>query len=574
MSGDAEHRDVPDLRMPLLGVAAWVGGLAGHLLPAGVTVAGVAGGRWACSSVARRLHRRRAVTLCGVLLVFAAVAASALLRQAQVEHDPVAALAGEGAVATLELTVTSDPRVVRREVRRQVLVRGPVTEVAGRGRAHALARPCWCSPTTPGPGSSWGAGCGPSGGSRRRTVSGVAAVVPPRGTRSWSAGPARGGAARTPCASSLRDSVAHRPPSQRALVPGPGRRRRRRARPATSPTTSATTGLTHLLAVSGTNLTLVVGFLLVLARWCGVRGRWLYVVGAVGIVGFVLLARTEPSVVRAAAMGTVALLAMGTDGRQRGTRALGVAVVALLLLDPRLAVTRRASRCRCSRPPASCCSPRAGGTPWHGGCRAGWRRRSRSRPPPSWPARRWWPRSRARSAWSRSSPTSRSAPAVGPATVLGLAGGLVGLVWPAAGGVLGTLRGRGAWRGSSTVARHGAAAARRRPSDWGTGVLALAVLTALAVLVALVGAVPAAAPTDGPGLLRRAGRRRAGPAADAGLAAAGLGARRLRRRPGRRAGAATPAPGAGVVVDAGPDPAAVDECLRPAGRRPGAAGAC
>ena len=33
-----------------------------------------------------------------------------------------------------------------------------------------------------------------------------------------------------------------------------------------------TTGLTHLLAVSGTNLTLVVGFLLVLARWLRVRG--------------------------------------------------------------------------------------------------------------------------------------------------------------------------------------------------------------------------------------------------------------------------------------------------------------
>jgi competence protein ComEC len=36
-----------------------------------------------------------------------------------------------------------------------------------------------------------------------------------------------------------------------------------------------TTGLTHLLAVSGTNLTLVVGFALVVARWLHVRGRWL-----------------------------------------------------------------------------------------------------------------------------------------------------------------------------------------------------------------------------------------------------------------------------------------------------------
>ena len=36
--------------------------------------------------------------------------------------------------------------------------------------------------------------------------------------------------------------------------------------------------------------------------------RWTYVAAGLGIVGFVLIARTEPSVVRAAAMGTVALI--------------------------------------------------------------------------------------------------------------------------------------------------------------------------------------------------------------------------------------------------------------------------
>ncbi|MGH3317436.1 MAG: DNA internalization-related competence protein ComEC/Rec2, partial [Nocardioidaceae bacterium] len=98
-----------------------------------------------------------------------------------------------------------------------------------------------------------------------------------------------------------------------------------------------TCGLTHLAAVSGTNLTLVVGFLLVLGRWCGVRGRGHYVVGTVGIVGFVLLARTEPSVLRAAAMGVVALAGLSAGGRRRGVRALCVAVVVLVLLDPWLA---------------------------------------------------------------------------------------------------------------------------------------------------------------------------------------------------------------------------------------------
>ena len=40
-----------------------------------------------------------------------------------------------------------------------------------------------------------------------------------------------------------------------------------------------------------------------------------------------------------------------------------------------------------------------------GGSRAGWPRRSRCRPPPSSPARRWWRRSPGRSAWWRSLPT-------------------------------------------------------------------------------------------------------------------------------------------------------------------------
>ena len=98
-------------------------------------------------------------------------------------------------------------------------------------------------------------------------------------------------------------------------------------------------GLTHLSAVSGTNLTLVVGFLLVIARWVGVRGRGLLLVGLVGVLGFVDLARPEPSVLRAAAMGSVALLGMGSNGRERGTRALGVAVLVLLLVDPWLALS-------------------------------------------------------------------------------------------------------------------------------------------------------------------------------------------------------------------------------------------
>ena len=83
----------------------------------------------------------------------------------------------------------------------------------------------------------------------------------------------------------------------------------------------------------------MVGFLLALARWCRVRGRWLHVVAGLGIVGFVLLARTEPSVLRAAVMGTIGLVALSADGRHRAVRGLGSAVLVLVLLDPALAVS-------------------------------------------------------------------------------------------------------------------------------------------------------------------------------------------------------------------------------------------
>lgn len=96
-------------------------------------------------------------------------------------------------------------------------------------------------------------------------------------------------------------------------------------------------GLTHLLAVSGTNLTLMLGALLLAARRIGVRGRGLVVTGVLGAVGFVLLARPDPSVVRAAAMGLVALAGMTAGDRRRGLRALCVAVLVLLLVNPWLA---------------------------------------------------------------------------------------------------------------------------------------------------------------------------------------------------------------------------------------------
>lgn len=97
------------------------------------------------------------------------------------------------------------------------------------------------------------------------------------------------------------------------------------------------TGMSHLSAVSGSNVTLVLAAAMLLCQGIGVprRGRPWVALGV--LVAFVVLARPEPSVIRAAVMGTVGLLALSTSRRQAGVPALAGAVVALLVWDPWLA---------------------------------------------------------------------------------------------------------------------------------------------------------------------------------------------------------------------------------------------
>lgn len=95
-----------------------------------------------------------------------------------------------------------------------------------------------------------------------------------------------------------------------------------------------TTGLTHLTAVSGSNLTLLLVFVLGALSWLGVRGWPLRAVSFLIVPFFVLLCRSEPSVVRAAAMGLVAMSATGASPKSSGVRNLSLAVLVLLLIDP------------------------------------------------------------------------------------------------------------------------------------------------------------------------------------------------------------------------------------------------
>lgn len=137
--------------------------------------------------------------------------------------------------------------------------------------------------------------------------------------------------------SGLRQACARLPADARALLPGlvvgdtSGM-------PEGLAEDMRTTGLAHLTAVSGANLTLLLVVLRAGAVWVGVRGRWIGVVLGVGVAGFVVVCLAEPSVVRAATMGVVGLVALGRANPARnGTRQIATAILLVLTVDPWMA---------------------------------------------------------------------------------------------------------------------------------------------------------------------------------------------------------------------------------------------
>ena len=98
--------------------------------------------------------------------------------------------------------------------------------------------------------------------------------------------------------------------------------------------------LAHLVAVSGGNVAVIVLMALGGVRLLGVRrGRAQVLLVALAVVAYVVVARPQPSVVRAAGMTAVVLLAVLTDARVRPLDALGWSVGGLVLLDPFLSLS-------------------------------------------------------------------------------------------------------------------------------------------------------------------------------------------------------------------------------------------
>ena len=97
------------------------------------------------------------------------------------------------------------------------------------------------------------------------------------------------------------------------------------------------TGMSHLSAVSGSNVAVVLAALVGLCRISGCPRRWRPWVAGAGLAFFVVLARPEPSVIRAATMGAIGLLGVLSSRRGAGTPTLCAAVLVLLTVDPWLA---------------------------------------------------------------------------------------------------------------------------------------------------------------------------------------------------------------------------------------------
>ena len=96
-------------------------------------------------------------------------------------------------------------------------------------------------------------------------------------------------------------------------------------------------GLTHLVAVSGTNCSILIGAVLLLLRRVGARPGWCAATGVLVLLAFVVVARPSPSVLRAAAMALVTLGGLASGRPRAAVPALAAAVLALLAWDPGLA---------------------------------------------------------------------------------------------------------------------------------------------------------------------------------------------------------------------------------------------
>lgn len=389
-SGDPHPRQEgpTDLRLvaPALGAwaaAAWaldaparwvVGMAAGCVVAAGGLLAARRTGMRA-SGDGRPSGSWPTVSVAAVLLCLAAAVVSAGLHGADLRRGPVPALARKYAEVTAEVEVSSDPRLARPRIRGDhatspsvlldgevrsltkpdgtlVTTRAPVLMMAGAKAHAAVSRN---GGAAAGPGRSPWLALLPStrvrvtarleppltGGDHIAAVLRVRGGGPPDVVGEPSAAQRWAGRLRA----GLREATEGLGPDARALLPGLVVGDTSRVTPELDEAFKET-DLAHLLAVSGGNFTLLLALFIGpaglaqraerrgLAPRLGVSLRGTALLGGALTLGFVVVCRPDPSVLRAAACGVVALLALATGRRRSLIPALAAAVLLLVLYDP------------------------------------------------------------------------------------------------------------------------------------------------------------------------------------------------------------------------------------------------
>ena len=325
-----------DWRLVPLAAAAWGGSwiaTAGWRPDPGPLLAMVVG-LGLIALVAARLGR---MWTCMVVVVFTVTGLTSGVQAWQRHSSPVAAFAEAGAVGTVRIRILAEPQ----QTAEAVVARAQLVWVEARGRRVEAAVPVvvlasgrnGTALVEAAPGAEYLARVRMG---EPRPDDSAAAVLSLRELLDMVRTPHLFDAGATAMRHGLREAVAHSPPRQAALVPS-----------LVVGDTSGVddemrdefqvTGLTHLMAVSGANLTLMLGAVLAAVRAVGLRGWWVRAAGVGGVAAFVLVCGQEPSVLRATAMGLVALAAVGVGTGGRSVRALSVAILALTWLDPWLA---------------------------------------------------------------------------------------------------------------------------------------------------------------------------------------------------------------------------------------------
>lgn len=316
-----------------------------------------------------------AVTAAAVLVCVAAAAVSAGLHGADLRRGPLPGLAERYATVIAEAEITSDPRLVRPRVRgpapapTAVLIEVDVRRVETRDGATLVTRtPVLMVVDVERRRSSSSASSASSAGDRpspwlallpSTRVRVTARVVPPADGGDIAAvlrvrdpevpevvvEPSSAQRLAGRLRAGLREATDGLAPDARALLPGLVVGDTARIIPELDEAFKET-DLAHTLAVSGSNLTIILVLLVGppglaqrverrgLAPRLGISLRTTALLGGALTLGFVIVCRPDPSVLRAAACGAVALLAMATGRRRSLIPALATAVLLLVLYDP------------------------------------------------------------------------------------------------------------------------------------------------------------------------------------------------------------------------------------------------